>query len=169
MACSRAPEPSRRIRTHTGYRHRLRATLGYRGLVGRSKIAAHTGEAAVRAVLARLTAADAGADTSIAVPSETTALAVRYLLQELAAATPGNTLEVRVPPFGAVQCVEGPNHSRGTPPNVIEMDAETWVELATGSLEWSAALSAHRVAASGTRANLEGLLPVGGNGREWLT
>ncbi len=97
---------------------------------------------------------------------ESTALAVRYLLQVLADAAPGNTLEVRVPPFGAVQCVEGPRHTRGTPPNVIELDAATWIALATGSISWSGALAQHRVAASGSRANLDGLLPVEWNAGE---
>ena len=97
---------------------------------------------------------------------DATALAVRYLLQVLADAAPGNTLEVRVPPFGAVQCVEGPRHTRGTPPNVIELDAATWIALATGSLAWSRALAADRVAASGSRANLDGLLPLEWNAGE---
>lgn len=97
---------------------------------------------------------------------EDTALSVRYLLQVLSDAAPGNTLEVRVPPFGAVQCVEGPRHTRGTPPNVIELNADTWIALATGALDWSSALANHRVAASGSRANLDGLLPLEWNGRE---
>ncbi len=124
--------------------------------MGRAKIAAGLGVAAVR------TALEGAAEAS----GEAKALAVRYLLQELADAVPGNTLEVRVPPFGAVQCVEGPNHSRGTPPNVVEMDAETWIALATGSLQWSAALATDRVSASGTRATLERLLPLEWNKRE---
>lgn len=85
---------------------------------------------------------------------------MRYLLEELAAIAPGNTVEVRVPPFGATQCVEGPRHTRGTPPNVVEMDPETWLELATGELTWEAAVDAARVIASGSRATLEGLLPI---------
>ncbi len=117
--------------------------------MGRQRIAAEAGAAAVRA-----TAPDPAADR------ETTALAVRYLLQVLAEDAPGNTVEVRVPPFGAVQCVEGPRHTRGTPPNVIETDAATWLALATGATTWSAALAEARVAASGTRANLDGLLPL---------
>lgn len=88
------------------------------------------------------------------------ALAVRYLLQCLAEAAPGRSVEVRVPPFGAVQAVEGPRHTRGTPPNVVEMDAATWVALATGSLDWAAALAAARVIASGSRADLSAVLPV---------
>jgi hypothetical protein len=57
---------------------------------------------------------------------------------------------VRVPPFGAVQCVEGPRHTRGTPPNVVETDPATWLALALGLLDWDAA--ADRVSASGHRA-----------------
>jgi hypothetical protein len=90
----------------------------------------------------------------------TTATAVRYLLQSLAAAVPGNSVEVRVPPFGAVQAVPGPRHTRGTPPNVVEMDATTWLALATGELAWSDARSQSRVSASGSRADLTEFLPV---------
>lgn len=88
------------------------------------------------------------------------ATAVRFLLEELGELAPGKSVEVRVPPFGAVQCVGGLTHTRGTPPNVIETDAETWIGLATGRLSWEAATGAARVLASGSRANLEGLLPV---------
>lgn len=88
------------------------------------------------------------------------ATAVRFLLEELAALAPGNSVEMRVPPFGATQCVAGPRHTRGTPPNVIETDPETWVALATGRVEWQSALADARVTASGTRANLDGLLPL---------
>jgi hypothetical protein len=87
-------------------------------------------------------------------------MAVRYLLEELREMAPGGTLEVRVPPFGATQCVAGPKHTRGTPPNVVEMDAATWIALATGVLSWGDACDAGRVFASGTRATLAGLLPV---------
>ncbi|WP_067183068.1 sterol carrier family protein [Microtetraspora niveoalba] len=86
--------------------------------------------------------------------------AVRHLLDELAARAPGRTVEVRVPPYAAVQCVEGPRHTRGTPPNVIETDPRTWLELAAGRLSWEAALAAGRVAASGSRADLSPYLPV---------
>ena len=89
-----------------------------------------------------------------------TATAVRYLLQLLTEKAPGNTVEVRVPPFGAVQAIEGPRHTRGTPPNVIEMDAATWIALATGSLEWPAALATGRIHASGTRADISFTLPL---------
>ena len=86
----------------------------------------------------------------------TRATAVRYLLQLLAEKAPGNSVEVRVPPFGAVQVLEGPRHTRGTPPNVVETDADTWVALATGAESWAEAFAAGRIAASGVRAALPG-------------
>jgi hypothetical protein len=91
---------------------------------------------------------------------DTVATAVRYLLQLLADLAPGNSVEVRVPPFGAVQCIEGPGHTRGTPPNVIETDALTWLEIATGAVQWADALAAGRVSASGARADLSAHLPL---------
>ena len=93
-------------------------------------------------------------------PEATVAMAVRYALEELADRTPGRTLEVRVPPYGAVQCVEGPRHTRGTPPNVIEMDTRTWLELVTGQSDWAGALAGGTVHASGQRATLAELLPL---------
>lgn len=86
--------------------------------------------------------------------------AVRYALEELGARAPGNSVEVRVPPLGVVQCIEGPRHTRGTPPNVVETDADTWLSLVTGSLSWSDAVAAGRVSASGQRADLSGVLPL---------
>jgi hypothetical protein len=91
---------------------------------------------------------------------DTTATAVRYLLQVLAETAEGNSVEVRVPPFGAVQAIEGPRHTRGTPPNVVEMDAGTWIALATGGMRWDDAVSAGIVSASGSRADLRDVLPV---------
>lgn len=88
------------------------------------------------------------------------AAAVRLSLRTLERVAPGRSVEVRVPPFAAVQCVEGPRHTRGTPPNVVETDARTWLELATGDLSWDEALDDGRVTASGTRADLSPLLPV---------
>ncbi|HEX8972444.1 sterol carrier family protein [Oryzihumus sp.] len=92
----------------------------------------------------------------------TVATAVRFTLEELAARAPGRTLEVRVPPYGAVQCIEGPTHTRGTPPNVIETDAPTWLALVTGELGWAEAESGGSVRASGQRADLSHLLPLVG-------
>ena len=88
------------------------------------------------------------------------ATAVRYLLQLLDEKAPGNSVEVRVPPFGAVQAVEGPRHTRGTPPNVIEMDAPTWLALATGGTTWALAVASGTVSASGARADLAPYLPL---------
>jgi hypothetical protein len=90
----------------------------------------------------------------------TMATAARFLLQELGDRAPGRSVEVRVPPFGAVQCIEGTSHRRGTPPAVIETDAETWIALGAGQLDWADALRAGRVQASGERADLSGLLPL---------
>jgi hypothetical protein len=96
----------------------------------------------------------------VAAPQATVAMAVRYALEELAARAPGRTLEVRVPPYGAVQCVQGPRHTRGTPPNVVEMDSRTWLDLVTGQSDWDTALAGGTVHASGQRATLTGLLPI---------
>jgi Bacterial SCP ortholog len=73
---------------------------------------------------------------------------------------PGHTVEVRVPPIAAVQCVEGPRHTRGTPSNVVELDPVTWVRLAAGRLSWSEALADGRLSASGERSDIRGLLPL---------
>jgi uncharacterized SCP-like protein len=86
--------------------------------------------------------------------------AARYLAGLLAARSPGRAVEVRVPPYAAVQCVEGPRHTRGTPPNVVEMDPVTWVRLAAGLLSWADALASGAVRASGVRADLAPYLPV---------
>lgn len=90
----------------------------------------------------------------------TTATAVRYTLEELAARAEGNSVEVRVPPFGVTQCIAGPRHTRGTPPNVVETSAEVWLELVTGRTDFAAALDAGRLDASGTRADLGDHLPL---------
>lgn len=91
---------------------------------------------------------------------DATATAVRYLLQELADRAPGRSVEVRVPPFGAAQCIEGTSHRRGTPPAVIEMDAPTWIELGAGTTTWADAVTRGQVQASGERADLSHLLPL---------
>lgn len=99
-------------------------------------------------------------DDPVPVPRPVIATAVRYSLEEVTARAPGNSVEVRVPPFGVTQCVEGPRHTRGTPPNVIECDASTWLAMVTGQLSWADAVGAGRVAASGLRADLSALLPL---------
>jgi hypothetical protein len=102
----------------------------------------------------------AGPPSSAPVPRTILATAVRYSLEEVTARAPGNSVEVRVPPFGVTQCVAGPRHTRGTPPNVIECDAAIWLAMVTGQLSWADAVAAHRVAASGLRADLSALLPL---------
>ena len=99
-----------------------------------------------------------------AVDRPTLATAVRFTLEELGARAPGRSVEVRVPPFGAVQCIEGPTHTRGTPPNVVETDAVTWLALATGRREWAEAVAAGDLRVSGIRADLAGLVPLTGIG-----
>lgn len=91
---------------------------------------------------------------------ETLATAVRWTLQLLAEQAPGHALEVRVPPYGAVQAIEGPRHTRGTPPSVVETDPATWLALATGDLGFADAIAAGRVQASGARAELTDFLPL---------
>ena len=86
--------------------------------------------------------------------------AVTYLLDLLAADAPGRAVEVRVPPYAAVQCIPGPRHTRGTPPNVVETDPVTWVRLAAGELSWAEAVADGRVSASGPRADLSARLPL---------
>jgi hypothetical protein len=87
-------------------------------------------------------------------------MAVRYLLEELAEAAPGNSVEVRVPPLGATQCIEGPRHTRGTPPNVVEMSPRVWFNLALGNMSWEDASAEHLVSSSGVRASLDEVLPL---------
>ena len=94
------------------------------------------------------------------VPRSVLATAVRYTLEELAERAPGRSVEVRVPPFGAVQCVEGPRHTRGTPTNVIETDGLTWLRLVTGASTWAQEREAGSVRASGQRADLADHLPL---------
>src|SRR3712207_1671654 len=116
--------------------------------MAKARIPAATGEQAVDAALGGATG------------RETIATAVRYLLQLLGERAPGNAVEVRVPPYGAVQVIEGPAQTRGTPPNVFEMDAATWVALASGTLDWTTSLAEGRISASGLRADLSEHLPI---------
>lgn len=118
--------------------------------MARRRIARSQGEAALASWRA------GGADRAIVIT------AVRYLLEELGDRAPGNAVEVRVPPAGVVQVIEGPRHTRGTPPNVVETSMETWLRLATGSLTWAEAIASGEVSASGLRADLSELLPLVG-------
>ena len=110
-------------------------------------------DAAVGAVLA---ATEAGAPA----PRPELALAVRALAERLAARAPGRHVEARIPPYAAVQCVEGPRHTRGTPPNVVEADPVAFVELCAGRLSWVDAVADGRVRTYGDRADLSPWLPL---------
>ncbi len=85
---------------------------------------------------------------------------VRGSLAEFARRVPGQSVELRVPPFGAVQAVEGPRHTRGTPPSVVETDPLTWIALAFDRLSWQEAVAGNAVTASGERADLAPHLPL---------
>src|SRR6478609_7976934 len=110
-----------------------------------------------RAALDTVRRADAAGEKP---PRTALATAVRYLLQLLDEKAPGNSVEVRVPPFGAVQVIQGPRHTRGTPPNVVEMDAATWIAVSTGVEAWADAAASGRIRASGIRADVSELLPL---------
>lgn len=116
--------------------------------MARRRIAREAGEEAVTAWR------DGDADRA------TTVRAVRYLLEELGERSPGNAVEVRVPPAGVVQVVEGPRHTRGTPPNVVEMSMDVWLRVATGATTWDEAVTSGEVSASGLRSDLAHHLPV---------
>ncbi|MFF8031249.1 MULTISPECIES: sterol carrier family protein [unclassified Streptomyces] len=96
------------------------------------------------------------------VPYDRQALAActRLLADALAARAPGGSTEVRIPPYAVVQCVEGPRHTRGTPPNVVETDPLTWIRLATGRVSWQDAVADAKVSAGGGRADLGPYLPL---------
>lgn len=98
-------------------------------------------------------------DPSLAAP-HVVATAVRFSLEELAARAPGRSVEVRVPPYGAVQCIQGPRHTRGTPPNVTETDGSTWLDLVTGRRSWTQVAAGGGLRVSGQRAVLAEHLPL---------
>lgn len=87
-------------------------------------------------------------------------LAVRFLLEEMAEQYPGNAVELRVPPLGAVQCIAGPSHKRGTPANVVELDPTSWLELALGKTSFEQLHQQGKLSASGNRSDLAGLFPI---------
>ena len=110
------------------------------------------GIAAVRAVLA---------DSAKRVNSDDDfKAAVRYLLEELSFLRPGKSVEVRVPPLGAVQCIDGLTHKRGTPPNTVELGSADWFALAVGEVSWESLVSAGRIVASGTRSDISDVFPI---------
>jgi len=120
--------------------------------MARRRIPHLEGEQAVSAVIK--------ASNSLSETDTVFVMAVRYLLEELAEVAPGNSVEVRVPPLGATQCIEGPRHTRGTPPNVVEISPKVWFDLALGNLTWDQALAEHKISASGVRATLTEVLPL---------
>lgn len=105
-------------------------------------------------------ALDAWSADPLGAPTDVVATAVRFTLEELAARHPGHAVEIRVPPHGAVQCFPGTTHRRGTPPNVVETDAVTWLNLVTGGIAWPQALAEGRCTASGAAADLSHVLPL---------
>lgn len=102
--------------------------------MGKKRISAQEGEAA----LANL--------------PEQLATAVRYLLQQIEVSHPGGTVELRVPPYGAVQCIAGMDHRRGTPPNVVEIEPNLFIELALGRAQFSDHINSTALRLSGSRA-----------------
>ena len=127
------------------------------GSVPRRRVPVVEGHAAL---LAWARAHEEDPAAAAALPRPTRATAVRFALEELATRVPGNSVEVRVPPFGVCQCVPGPRHTRGTPPNVLETDASTWLALATGLTDWEQARAAGKVSVSGVRADVSAHLPL---------
>ena len=109
-------------------------------------------------------ALDAWTSEGESVDRATLATAVRYTIEELAERAPGRSVEVRVPPFAATQCVEGPVHTRGTPPAVVETDPQTWLRVAAGRSEWADEVAAGRIRVSGQRTDLSAYLPLSGEG-----
>ena len=114
----------------------------------RRKIAKPDGLEAISAYLS-----DSASEASIAT-------AVRFLLEELGTNHPGSSVEVRIPPYGAVQCIEGPTHTRGTPANVVEMDPGSWLELSLGKSSFEDLAASGKLTASGSRSDLAGLFPI---------
>jgi hypothetical protein len=123
-------------------------------MAGNAPIAADTLRAAVDPVRAWL------AGEAEQPPRPVVGAAVKTSARWLAQQVPGRSVELRIPPHVAVQFIEGPRHTRGTPPNVVETDAATWLRLAAGQLTWADAVAAGKVTASGNRADLSPHLPL---------
>ena len=148
----RAPARERATERLRGAVDEQRAALGEPAWAGPSE-AAPLGREVVRAVLAAM-------DAGLVPAKEALRGAVTFLLSALADRAPGKAVEVRVPPYAAVQCIEGPRHTRGTPPNVVETDPVTWITLAAGRAGWAQAVASGKVRASGPRADLSAWLPL---------
>jgi len=153
------PGPARRATARAVAAERLRtavdeqrAALGEPAWTGPSE-APQLGRECVRAVLAAI-------DAGLAPLPGVLRGAVTFLLGVLAARAPGRAVEVRVPPYAAVQCIGGPRHTRGTPPNVVETDPVTWITLAAGRAGWAEAVATGKVRASGPRSDLSAWLPL---------
>jgi hypothetical protein len=112
----------------------------------------------LQALLDRLDRAQAG--EPIATEADDVRAGVKHFLAVLAERFPGKSVEVRVPPYAAVQCIEGARHTRGTPPAVVETRADVWIALARGRLAFKDAVSAGDVRASGERSDLTAQLPL---------
>ena len=82
---------------------------------------------------------------------------VKTILAKISKIAPGHAVELRIPPYSAIQCVEGPKHTRGTPPNVVEMSAEVLFGISAGKINWTSAISDGRISASGERSDLSAL------------
>jgi Bacterial SCP ortholog len=134
--------------------------------LGRSAVFGGTGEEVDDALVLNLVLVADDLSRSLPTPANVEIdrnalrVAVRYLLDNLSAKAPGHTVEVRVPPIAAVQCVEGPRHTRGTPPNVVELDPLSWVRLATGRTTWEFLVRTGALRASGSRSDISDLLPL---------
>ena len=153
------PGPARRATARAAAAERLRtavdeqrAALGEPAWTGPSG-APQLGRECVRAVLAAI-------DAGLAPLPGALRGAVTFLLGVLAGRAPGRAVEVRVPPYAAVQCIGGPRHTRGTPPNVVETDPVTWIALAAGRAGWAEAVATGKVRASGPRSDLSAWLPL---------
>ncbi len=85
---------------------------------------------------------------------------VKAILAALVKLAPGHAVEVRIPPYSAVQCVEGPKHTRGTPPNVVELSHQTLMDLLSGKISWSSGTSSGAIHASGERSDLSNLFEL---------
>jgi hypothetical protein len=82
---------------------------------------------------------------------------VKTILAKISKIAPGHAVELRIPPYSAIQCVEGPKHTRGTPPNVVEMSADVLFEISAGKITWQSAIADGRISASGERSDLSAL------------
>ena len=79
---------------------------------------------------------------------------VREILDLIKGISPGKSVELRVPPYGAIQCVAGSNHRRGTPPNTVEMSGQTLLRLINEPALWSSLCESGEVRASGLLSDL---------------